>query len=205
MKEDCYPTPVPILAEFCTNSIHQIIIAGVINAHVAAKFVYVRMFRGTRHMSQRTWLSVGTWIAITLTMWVIAWIIAESIPVFEDLLALISSLFASWYVTNFQHQCELGLQGTDIGSPQVHVRSEWCFLVVPQQGAILEELEEGLPNNHQLLDLPSRSRYLWHRPLRKWGGDPVGSRIGSDLELLEQSRHDIKWHGRIVRFPSDLS
>ena len=30
-------------------------------------------------------------------MWVIAWIIAESIPVFNDLLGLISALFASWY------------------------------------------------------------------------------------------------------------
>lgn len=79
-------------------TLYQIVIAGVINAHVAAKFVYVRLFRGTKHMSQRTFLSVGTWIAITLTMWVIAWIIAESIPVFNDLLGLISALFASWCV-----------------------------------------------------------------------------------------------------------
>lgn len=49
-------------------------------------------------MGTRTWLAVGTWIAITLTMWTIAWIIAESIPVFNDLLALISSLFAAWCV-----------------------------------------------------------------------------------------------------------
>jgi hypothetical protein len=69
----------------------------VINAHVAAKFVYVRMFRGTKHMSKRTWLSLGSWILITLILWVVAWIIAESIPVFNDLLGLISALFASWY------------------------------------------------------------------------------------------------------------
>lgn len=75
----------------------QIVIAGIINAHVAAKYVYVRMFRGTKHMSQRTWLSLGSWIAIILTMWVLAWIIAESIPVFNDLLGLISALFASWF------------------------------------------------------------------------------------------------------------
>ena len=58
---------------------------------------YVRLFRGTTHMQKRTWFSLGTWIAITLTMWFIAWIIAESIPVFNDLLALISALFASWF------------------------------------------------------------------------------------------------------------
>lgn len=74
----------------------QILLAGVIYGHVASKYVYVRIFRGTKHMQQRTLLSIGTWAAITLTFWLIAWIIAESIPNFNDLLALISSLFASW-------------------------------------------------------------------------------------------------------------
>lgn len=58
----------------------EIIITGVIYGHVASKYVYVRIFRGTKHMSTRTWLAVGTWAAITLTFWVIAFIIAESIP-----------------------------------------------------------------------------------------------------------------------------
>jgi amino acid permease len=78
-------------------AIPTIIIAGVIYGHVASKYIYVRLFRGTKHMSQKTLLSVGSWLAITLTLWVIAWIIAESIPDFNDLLALISSLFASWF------------------------------------------------------------------------------------------------------------
>ncbi|KIX95838.1 uncharacterized protein Z520_08546 [Fonsecaea multimorphosa CBS 102226] len=78
-------------------AIPTIIIAGVIYGHVASKYVYVRLFRGTKHMSKKTFLAVGSWLAITLTAWVIAWIIAESIPNFNDLLALISSLFASWF------------------------------------------------------------------------------------------------------------
>lgn len=48
-------------------------------------------------MGQRTWFSIGTWIAIISVLWIIAWIIAESIPVFNDLLGLISALFASWF------------------------------------------------------------------------------------------------------------
>lgn len=78
-------------------AIPTIIIAGVIYGHVAAKYIYVRIFRGTRHMSSRTWLAVGSWAGITLIIWVIAFIIAESIPDFNDLLALISSLFAAWF------------------------------------------------------------------------------------------------------------
>lgn len=40
-------------------------------------------------MHQRTLLATGTWVAISLSIWVIAWVIAESIPVFNDLLSLI--------------------------------------------------------------------------------------------------------------------
>jgi hypothetical protein len=60
-------------------------------------------------MSQRTFLSVGTWVAITLTFWVIAWVLAESIPVFNDLLALISALFASWYALSYTNTFQFTL------------------------------------------------------------------------------------------------
>lgn len=47
-------------------------------------------------MSQRTWKSFGSWCVIILTLWIVAWILAESIPTFNDILGLIASLFASW-------------------------------------------------------------------------------------------------------------
>ena len=78
-------------------AIPTIVVAGVINGHVAAKYVYVRMFRGTDRMSKKSWGSFGIWAGIVLVLWVVAWIIAEAIPVFNDLLGLISSLFASWF------------------------------------------------------------------------------------------------------------
>lgn len=78
-------------------AIPTIIVAGVIYGHVASKYVYVRLFRGTKHLGARTWYSYGVWAGIAATFWLIAWVIAESIPVFNDLLALISALFASWF------------------------------------------------------------------------------------------------------------
>lgn len=66
-------------------------IAGVINGHVAAKYVYVRLFRGTDRMQKRTFLSVGSWVGISFVLWVVAWVIAEAIPVFNNLLSLIVS------------------------------------------------------------------------------------------------------------------
>ncbi|KZF21491.1 amino acid transporter [Xylona heveae TC161] len=78
-------------------AIPTIVIAGVIYGHVAAKYIYVRIFRGTRHMTKRSALATGSWVGITLCSWVIAFVIAESIPQFNDLLALISALSVSWF------------------------------------------------------------------------------------------------------------
>ena len=78
-------------------AIPTIVIAGVINGHVAAKYIYVRKYRGTDRMSKASWSSFGIWLIIISVLWTVAWIIAEAIPVFNDLLGLISALFASWF------------------------------------------------------------------------------------------------------------
>lgn len=80
---------LPVVLVYQTNRLIQIVIAGVINGHVACKYVYVRLFRGTNRMQERSLLSVGSWVAIVLVVWVIAWVIAESIPIFNNLLGLI--------------------------------------------------------------------------------------------------------------------
>lgn len=78
-------------------AIPTIVGAGVVNGHVGLKYIYVRLFRGTDRMHRRDLFSIGSWIAIGLSCWIIAWIIADAIPVFNNLLSLISSLFASWF------------------------------------------------------------------------------------------------------------
>ncbi|KAL0933502.1 N amino acid transport system protein 1 [Colletotrichum truncatum] len=78
-------------------AIPTIVIAGVIYGHVAAKYIFSRMFRNTKHMIRRTKLSGIVWIAIVIGIWAISMVIAESIPVFNSLLGLICALFASWF------------------------------------------------------------------------------------------------------------
>ena len=78
-------------------AIPTIVIAGVINGHVAAKYIYVRLFRGTDRMSRKSWSSIGLWTIIVVVLWTMAWIVAEAIPVFNHLLGLISALFVSWF------------------------------------------------------------------------------------------------------------
>ncbi|GAB1203531.1 hypothetical protein APSETT445_002167 [Aspergillus pseudonomiae] len=74
-----------------------IIIAGVINGHIAFKYIYIRIFRGTDRMHKRDWVAVSSWVGIAASLWILAWIIAEAIPVFSNLLGLITALFASWF------------------------------------------------------------------------------------------------------------
>lgn len=59
---------------------NKTILSGVVLGHVACKYVYVRMFRGSDKMHQRSFLSIGSWVAICLGVWVVSWVVAESIP-----------------------------------------------------------------------------------------------------------------------------
>ncbi|EIT80970.1 hypothetical protein AO1008_09907 [Aspergillus oryzae 100-8] len=74
-----------------------ILIAGVINGHIACKSIYTRVFAGTDRMHKRDFVAVGSWIGIAVALWVVAWVIASAIPVFSDLLSLMTALFASWF------------------------------------------------------------------------------------------------------------
>lgn len=70
------------------TNLDQIVIGGVVNAHVAVKFIYVRMFRGTGSMHTRSFAARAAWAAICGALWVLSWIVAEGIPVFNDVLGL---------------------------------------------------------------------------------------------------------------------
>ena len=134
-------------------AIPTIVIAGVVNGHVAVKYVFVRLLRpggwlatcsgkrkgATRQEAEHdgnakddensafsqpsesdllhskgaaAW---SIWIAIVTVLWVVAWLISEGVPVFNDLLGLTSALFASWFT--------YGLSGMF-----------WCHINLERQG-----------------------------------------------------------------------
>ena len=76
-----------------------IIIAGVVNGHVGVKYLYVRLLRKNKDdlLHQKGGKSYMIWVGICTASWIVAWLIAESVPVFNDLLGLTSALFASWF------------------------------------------------------------------------------------------------------------
>jgi hypothetical protein len=77
--------------------IPTLIFLGVLYAAVSARFIFFRLFEGTRHKSSHTVLGWSVWAGILAATWVLAFIIAEVIPFFSDLLSLMSSLFDSFF------------------------------------------------------------------------------------------------------------
>jgi hypothetical protein len=72
-----------------------IVVAGVVNGHVAAKHVYHGMFK--KYMEKDTPMAHFIWITINFVGWALAWLLAELIPSFPHILAIIGCVFTSWF------------------------------------------------------------------------------------------------------------
>ena len=95
--------------------IPTLIFLGVLYASVTARFVFFRIFEGTRHKSNNTVLGWSVWGAILAATWVGAFIVAEVIPFFADLLALMSSLFDSFFGWIFWGTAYLRMRAVEYG------------------------------------------------------------------------------------------
>ncbi|KAI0743430.1 transmembrane amino acid transporter protein-domain-containing protein [Daedaleopsis nitida] len=78
-------------------AIPTIVFLGSLYASVSARFVFFRIFRNSRHLHSNTVLGWAVWVAIIAAVWVLAFVIAEVIPFFSDMLSLMSSLFDGWF------------------------------------------------------------------------------------------------------------
>ena len=77
--------------------IPTLIFLGVLYASVTSRFVFFRLFAGTRHLGNHTVVGWAGWAGILACTWVLAFIVAEVIPFFADLLSLMSALFDSFF------------------------------------------------------------------------------------------------------------
>ena len=95
--------------------IPTLIFLGVLYASVTARFVFFRLFEGTRHKTSNTVIGWASWAGILAVTWVLAWVIAEVIPFFADLLSLMSSLFDSFFGWIFWGTAYLRMRQADLG------------------------------------------------------------------------------------------
>lgn len=95
--------------------IPTLIFLGVLYASVSARFVFFRIFEGTRHKGNHTVVGWATWAGILACTWVLAFVIAEVIPFFSDLLSLMSSLFDSFFGFVFWGTAYMRMRHADYG------------------------------------------------------------------------------------------
>lgn len=72
-------------------------IAGSLYSHTAAKLVFVRLFRRSRHLHEHTVLGWAVWLLLVLLASGAAFVLAIGVPIFNYLIGIAASLFASWY------------------------------------------------------------------------------------------------------------
>ncbi|KAI1330124.1 transmembrane amino acid transporter [Xylariaceae sp. FL0255] len=72
-------------------------IAGSLYSHTAAKLVFIRFFRRSRHVHSHTILGWSVWTFLILLANAVAFVFAVGIPVFNYLVGITAALFAAWY------------------------------------------------------------------------------------------------------------
>lgn len=112
--------------------IPTLIFLGVLYASVSARFIFFRIFEGTRHKGSHTVLGWTSWAGILAVTWIVAFIIAEVIPFFSDLLSLMSSLFDSFFGFIFWGTAYMRMRRADYGPGWIQrrgIRGLWGFLL----------------------------------------------------------------------------
>ncbi|WVQ94030.1 hypothetical protein IAU59_001108 [Kwoniella sp. CBS 9459] len=69
-----------------------LLVSAILCQHLAAKYFFVRLLRGTEHLQSKTKTHWITWIGSVVLIGVISFIVAEAIPFFGTLIGLVGAL-----------------------------------------------------------------------------------------------------------------
>ncbi|KZN83916.1 N amino acid transport system protein [Penicillium chrysogenum] len=69
-----------------------LVVSATIYLHIAAKYIFVRILGKTRHLQANTVVHWATWMGCTIGLGAISFILSETIPIFNYLVALIGSV-----------------------------------------------------------------------------------------------------------------
>ncbi|KAL8844022.1 MAG: hypothetical protein Q9176_001717 [Flavoplaca citrina] len=78
-------------------AIPNFLMAGSLYSHTAAKLLFIRFFRKSRHLHEHTVIGWGVWVYLIVLMNAAAFVLAIGVPIFNYLIGIAASLFASWY------------------------------------------------------------------------------------------------------------
>lgn len=84
MKKVCYGLALPGL-----------LVTETLVIHVPAKYVFIRLLRGSKHLTANSIIHWASWMGCTCGIGLIAYIIASAIPVFGGLVSLVGALLGT--------------------------------------------------------------------------------------------------------------
>ncbi len=84
MKRICYGLAIPGL-----------LVSGLLFTHLPAKYVFVRLLRGSHHLSRNTVTHWVCWLGSVAVCAIFSYIIASAIPFFGNLISLVGALFGT--------------------------------------------------------------------------------------------------------------
>ncbi|KAE8345486.1 hypothetical protein BDV24DRAFT_125272 [Aspergillus arachidicola] len=94
--------------------------------HLPAKYLFIRILQGSRHLTANTMTHWVTWLGCTSGIAIIAYIIASSIPVFNDLVSLVGALLGT--LMSFQPMGCMWLYD-NWSKGKVSKSPKWIFMV----------------------------------------------------------------------------
>ncbi|KAJ5369226.1 uncharacterized protein N7496_008986 [Penicillium cataractarum] len=72
-----------------------LIVSTLLFVHITGKYIFVRMLKGSRHLTANTVKHWVIWLGCTFGVTIVAYIIASAIPVFGDLVSLVGALLGT--------------------------------------------------------------------------------------------------------------
>ncbi|KAL5049419.1 hypothetical protein BDW71DRAFT_175849 [Aspergillus fruticulosus] len=86
----------PLIKNICYGiALPGLIVSTVVLLHLPAKHIFVRMLRGSKHLTSHTLIHWTAWLGSTFVVSLVAYIIASGIPVFSSLVSFIGALFGT--------------------------------------------------------------------------------------------------------------
>ncbi|KAL3295879.1 transmembrane amino acid transporter [Colletotrichum asianum] len=161
-----------------------LLVSSTLVTHLASKHVFVRILRGSRHLTANTAVHWLTWLGSTFGVTLVAYLVASGIPVFNSLISLVGALLGTfmsfqpmgcmWLYDNWSKgKVEPTLRWRLMVAWSVFVIASGTFLMVAgtystilgivddykQTGAMFSKILRGLINNSK--EAPAETYWKW--------------------------------------------
>ncbi|UPK96000.1 hypothetical protein LCI18_006935 [Fusarium solani-melongenae] len=70
-------------------------VSSTLSTHIASKHFFLRILRGSKHLTTNTFIHWTTWLGCVFTVAIVAYLIASGIPLFSGLVSLIGALLGT--------------------------------------------------------------------------------------------------------------